>query len=49
MTDRLETVILLTGQTVKAVVQEIGFFHNNYLAKYDNRKLVWKGNCWMEY
>ena len=48
MTDRLETVILLTGQTVKAV-QEVGFFYNNYLAKYDKHKLVWKGNCWMEY
>ena len=47
--NKLETVILLTGQTIKAVVQEIGFFNNNYIAKYDNHKLVWKGNCWMEY
>ena len=44
-----ETVILLTGQTIKAVVQELGFFNDNYIAKYDNHKLVWKGNCWMEY
>ena len=44
-----ETVILLTGKTIKAVVQELGFFNNNYIAKYDNHKLVWKGNCWMEY
>ena len=49
MTDRLETVILLTGQTVKAAVQELGFHYNNFLAKYDNHKLVWKGNCWMVY
>ena len=48
-TDKLETVILLTGQTIKAAVQEIGFHFNNYLAKYDNHRLVWKGNCWMEY
>ena len=48
-TNRLETVILLTGQTIKAAVQELGFHFNNYLAKYDNHKLVWKGNCWMEY
>ena len=44
-----ETVILLTGKTIKAVVQELGFFNDNYIAKYDNHKLVWKGNCGMEY
>ena len=44
-----KTVILLTGKTIKAVVQEIGFLNDNYIAKYDNHKLVWKGNCWMEY
>ena len=48
-TTRLETVILLTGQTIKAAVQELGFHCNNFLAEYDNHKLVWKGNCWMEY
>ena len=47
--NKLETVILLTGQTIKAVVQEIGFLNDNYIAKYDNHKLVWKCNCWMEY
>lgn len=49
MPTKLETVILLTGQTLKAAVQEIGFFYNNFLAKYENHKLVWKDNCWMEY
>lgn len=48
-TTRLETVILLTGQTIKAEVQELGFHCNNFLAKYDNHNLVWKGNYWMEY
>ena len=47
--NKLETVILLTGQTIKAEVQEISFSFDNYLAKYGNHKLVWKGNCWMEY
>lgn len=47
--NRLETVILLTGQTIKAAVQEIGFICNDYFAKYEQHKLVWKGNCWMEY
>ena len=43
------TIILLTGQTVQGVVTELGFHLNNYLAKYQEHKLVWKGNCWMEY
>ena len=47
--NKLETVILLTGKTIKAVVQEIDFLNDSYIAKYDNHKLVWKGNCWMEY
>lgn len=44
-----ETIILLDGRTIKEVVKEIGFHFNNYFAKYNEHKLVWKGNCWMEY
>lgn len=46
---RPETVILLTGQTISVCVVEIGFRYNEYLAKYGEHKLKWKGNCWMEY
>jgi hypothetical protein len=45
----METIILLTGQTIKGKVKELGFHFNNYLAKYEEHNLVWKGNCWMEY
>lgn len=44
-----ELIIFLDGTSRKDIVQELGFIKNNYFAKYEHHKLVWKGNCWMEY
>lgn len=49
MPNVIETILLLDGRTIKGVVKELGFHFNNYFAKYNEHKLVWKGNMWMEY
>lgn len=46
---RKETIILPTGSTIQAPVEELGFHFNNYFGKYNDHKLIYKGNCWMEY